>query len=193
MVQVHLVLQNHFRQKTDKEKVLDQSGSLRNYNRAPVPLDVGTQTTMFSSLRLKCWSQYNTDSRTSTEVCFYGNATLNAHGLKTVVGKWAGWNEDYSVASWTDGKPCVEEPNTPCSTSVSMECGMYEKLEDSRYQDCEYLATMITPLACTTEAKEQAEAELALLEAAEALVIEQIRAEEEELRRSHPHLFHDEL
>ncbi|KAA6428325.1 MAG: hypothetical protein FRX49_01921 [Trebouxia sp. A1-2] len=81
-------------------------------------------------------------------VCPFKDAFQKEGASKTSLGTWAGLTDDSTVMRFSNGQACWQGPAR--SMTVSVKCGSTEKLqkveEPSR---CEYVATLLTPAACT--------------------------------------------
>lgn len=100
----------------------------------------------FGALVDKCY-EAQVDKYTYS-VCPFKDAFQKEGSGKTSLGTWAGLTDDSTVMKFTNGQACWQGP--PRSMTVSVRCGSTEKLlkveEPSR---CEYVATLLTPAACT--------------------------------------------
>ncbi|KAL3130419.1 hypothetical protein ABBQ38_008242 [Trebouxia sp. C0009 RCD-2024] len=100
----------------------------------------------FGALVDKCY-EAQVDKYTYS-VCPFKDAFQKEGGSRTSLGTWAGLADDSTVMKFTEGQGCWQGPAR--SMTVSLTCGSLEKLmrveEPSR---CEYIATLLTPAACT--------------------------------------------
>ncbi|KAL4424330.1 hypothetical protein ABPG75_001631 [Micractinium tetrahymenae] len=116
---------------------------------------------VFAPLADNCYSA-KVDKYTY-EVCPFSKAAQKEGHSSTSLGSWQGLEDGDRRMLFTNGAGCWQGPSR--SMTVTLRCGQAEKLakveEPSR---CEYTAELETPAACTQEALDALQAELAARE-----------------------------
>lgn len=101
---------------------------------------------MFEPLVGECFELK--DSQYTYELCTFKDSVQNQGNSKTSLGKFASWEDDYTIMNYVDGQKCWNGPKR--STRVELRCGSLNKiLSASEPSMCEYAMTFETPLACS--------------------------------------------
>eukprot|EP00271_Cylindrocystis_brebissonii_P007741 TRINITY_DN213_c0_g1_i1.p1 TRINITY_DN213_c0_g1~~TRINITY_DN213_c0_g1_i1.p1 ORF type:complete len:687 (+),score=192.78 TRINITY_DN213_c0_g1_i1:227-2062(+) len=112
---------------------------------------------VFTSLVGQCHSLKM--SQYEYKVCPFGDAIQVEGHVRTRLGSWNGFNDDYTKMQFQEGDRCWNGPAR--SIAVRLECGLSTEIisveEPSR---CEYAAVMTSPTACTEERAQDLEKEL---------------------------------
>lgn len=124
--------------------------------------DYGAQAE-FAVIAYKC-SEGQFDKYTY-EVCLYADSHQKEGSSSTKLGKWKGFEDNYTVAIFDHGQHCWQGPNR--SLKVTLVCSATDTVnkveEPSR---CEYTAVLETPAACQQDEVDDLKAELARREKA---------------------------
>ncbi|GFR42561.1 hypothetical protein Agub_g3472 [Astrephomene gubernaculifera] len=138
-------------------------------------LDFGPDD-IFLSFADKCFTSYQT--RWNYEACFFKNAVQReGYSNSVTVGRWYGFAPDYKTMYFTGGDECWNVG--PRSLTVTMSCGMENKLSDGEEPGtCRYAAKFTSPALCTDAEVEELRQQLRNLEAFEQEVRAQIAKDE---------------
>ncbi|XP_042411366.1 glucosidase 2 subunit beta-like [Zingiber officinale] len=107
------------------------------------------------------------------KVCPFRKASQVEGHSTTQLGRWANFEESYSVMQFSNGEKCWNGPDR--SLKVRLRCGLkYELADVDEPSRCEYVAILSTPISCREEKLKELQQKL------------------EDLNKSQP-LAHDEL
>eukprot|EP01018_Ginkgo_biloba_P038386 Gb_31920 [translate_table: standard] len=84
------------------------------------------------------------------KICPYKQASqLEGHST-TTLGRWEGFGDSYKVMQFSNGDRCWNGPDR--SLKIRLRCGLKNELIDvDEPSRCEYIASLLTPVACLEE------------------------------------------